>query len=71
MQAKITSVLAGMLVVVLVSSGRAQPQMVTLSAAAYPTLTPDVLADIVADQNSGLTIVAGTAMVGIHSHHNG
>jgi len=67
MQKKITPVLAGMVVVVLVSSGRAQPQLMTASSAAYPQLTPGVLAGFVAVQSNGLTVVAGTATAGIKS----
>src|SRR3972149_4838545 len=72
MQKKITPVLAGMVVVVLVSCGRGQPQLMTASSAAYPQLTPGVLAGFVAVPSNGLTVVAGTATAGVkRSGHPG
>jgi len=73
MQKQISPVLAGMVVLVLVSSSRAQPQLVTLSRAANPSLiTPSAMAGAVTSQSSGLTIVSGTATIGINnSNHPG
>jgi hypothetical protein len=59
---------AGLIIVLaLVTESQAQPQLATASVAAFPTVTPDVLAGVIRDQNSNFTIVTDTATVAINN----
>ena len=65
------SVMAGVLILAIAGGAEAQPQLMTLSKAAYPQyLTPDALADVVSDQSSGFTIDAATVAINNEQHPN-
>lgn len=67
MQVRIISLASGLLVLLTAMVGQAQPKPDSYSTAAYPTLTPAVLENSIADTSSGFTIVPGTETVAINN----